>query len=153
MPDRAILNAQSARHGSRPEPTLAPWCTRAPPRVPEPRAREISRGRPSRACKCAKKAHLIHLSIIQGASLRRRLPPPATLAHKEELKMRTNEAYREVHGFRCKLTTCKCQKSFMIHENNPDAACMDEIQRTERKSSVQATSHQLSCFVNGCIVL
>ena len=29
-------------------------------------------------------------------------------------------------------------KSFMVHENNPDAACMDEIERTERESSVQA---------------
>ena len=38
-----------------------------------------------------------------------------------------------------------------IHGNNPDAAwhCMDEVERAERKSSVQATSHQLSCsFVN-----
>ena len=26
----------------------------------------------------------------------------------------------------------------MVHENNPDAACMDEIERTERKSGVQA---------------
>ena len=32
-------------------------------------------------------------------------------------------------------------KSSMVHENNPDAACMDEIERTERKSSVQATLH------------
>ena len=41
-------------------------------------------------------------------------------------------------------------KSSMFHENNPNAACIDEmdetdkIQRMERKkSSVQATSHQL----------
>ena len=40
-------------------------------------------------------------------------------------------------------------KSSMFHENNPDAECMDEIERTERKSSLQGTSHQLSCFVNG----
>ena len=38
---------------------------------------------------------------------------------------------------------------FMVHENNPDAAFVDQIERTERRSSVQATSHQLSCFVNG----
>ena len=25
-------------------------------------------------------------------------------------------------------------KSFMVHENNPDAACMDEIERSERKA-------------------
>ena len=48
---------------------------------------------------------------IQGASLRGRLPPPATLVHKEEWnKMRMNEADRVVHDFRCKLTTCKCQE-------------------------------------------
>ena len=34
-------------------------------------------------------------------------------------------------------------KSSMVHENNPDAACMDEIETAEKKSSVQATSHQL----------
>ena len=32
----------------------------------------------------------------------------------------------------------------MLHENNPDAGCMAEIERTERRSSVQATLHQLS---------
>ena len=70
---------------------------------------------------------------------------------KEELKqMRTNEADREVHGFGRKLATCKCQE---LHgpRNNPDAARMDEIERAERKGSVQATSHQLSCFVNGFV--
>ena len=36
-------------------------------------------------------------------------------------------------------------KSSMVHENNPDAACMGEIERTERKSSVQANpSHHTS---------
>ena len=44
-------------------------------------------------------------------------------------------------------------KSAMVHQNNPDAAYMDEIERAERKSSVQATSHQLCCFVNGCTFL
>ena len=38
-------------------------------------------------------------------------------------------------------------KSSMVHKNNPDAACMDEIERTERRSSIDATSHQLrSCL-------
>ena len=36
----------------------------------------------------------------------------------------------------------------MVHVSNPNATCMDEIERTERKSSVQATLDQLSCFVN-----
>ena len=46
---------------------------------------------------------------IQSASLRRRLPPPATLAHKEKSKkMRLNEADMEAHGFRCKLPSCEC---------------------------------------------
>ena len=43
----------------------------------------------------------------------RRFDPraPGTLVHKEGLNnMRTNEADREVNGFRCKLTTCKCQE-------------------------------------------
>ena len=47
----------------------------------------------------------------QDASLRGRLPPPITPAHKQEsTKMRTNEADRMAHGFRCKLATCKCQE-------------------------------------------
>ena len=29
-------------------------------------------------------------------------------------------------------------KSFMVHKSNPNAACTDKIERTERKSSVQA---------------
>ena len=78
---------------------------------------------------------------IQRSSLGGRLPPPATLAHKEEMnKMRMNEVDREVHGFRSKLAITNA-KSSIVHENNQDAACMDEIERTERKSSVQATLH------------
>ena len=50
------------------------------------------------------------LCQIQGASPRGRLPPPATLAHKELNKMRMTESHKEVHGFRCKLATCKCQE-------------------------------------------
>ena len=39
------------------------------------------------------------------------LPPPDTLAHKEELRIEqnANEADREVHEFRFKLT-CTCQE-------------------------------------------
>ena len=60
-------------------------------------------------------------------------------AHKvESNKMRLNEADREVHGFRCKLETLANAKSSMVHENNPEAACMDEMEKTERKSSLQA---------------
>ena len=41
---------------------------------------------------------------IRGASLRGRLRPPATLAHKQEFnKMLMTGSHREVHGFRCKL--------------------------------------------------
>ena len=51
------------------------------------------------------------LYVVQGASIRGRLPPSATLAHKVELdKMPRNEADREVHGFRCKLATCRWQE-------------------------------------------
>ena len=35
-------------------------------------------------------------------------------------------------------------QSSMVHENIPDAACMDDIERAEIKTSVQATSHQLT---------
>ena len=43
--------------------------------------------------------------------------------------------------------------SSMVHENNPDAACMDEIERTEKKTSIQATSltPAKSCFVKDSI--
>ena len=42
-------------------------------------------------------------------------------------------------------------KSSMVHESNPDAECMDEIERTERKRNAQATSHRQSCFVTRCV--
>ena len=68
---------------------------------------------------------------IQGISLR---PPSVTLAHKEELnKMRMNEANREVHGFRCKLATCRCQE-LSGSRKQPGRRCMDEIERTERRA-------------------
>ena len=54
LPDRAALNAQSARHGARPGLTLAPWFNAGLLRAPQPRAQEKTHGRPSRACKCAK---------------------------------------------------------------------------------------------------
>ena len=68
---------------------------------------------------------------------------------------RTNEADRGVDGFRCKNWRPANAKSFMVHENNPDAACMDGIERTEREqcTMVRGTSHQLSCVVNGCTFL
>ena len=45
-------------------------------------------------------------------------------------------------------------KSSMVHENNPDAACMDEIERARRERAVyEATSHQLSFLMNGCMFL
>ena len=72
---------------------------------------------------------------MKGASILGRLAPPATHAHKEELsKTRLNEGSREVHGFRCKLATCKCQELPLSNENNPNAACMDEIEKTERRA-------------------
>ena len=56
---------------------------------------------------------------IPGITRRFALPPPATLAHKEEQnKMRMKQ--------REKLTTCQC-KSSMHQDGNPDAACMYEI--------------------------
>ena len=42
-------------------------------------------------------------------------------------------------------------KSDIVDENNADAACMDDMERTKIKSSIQTTSHQLRklIFVNG----
>ena len=61
------MNAQSARHGARPGPTLAEWGTRSSRSFP---AAESARNDPrpaSRAYKCAKKAHLVHLhNYIRG---------------------------------------------------------------------------------------
>ena len=60
--------------------------------------------------------------------------------------MRMNEADREVHDFRCKLSANA--KSSMLQDNSPDAACMYEhacteyIERTERKSSVVSFRHR-----------
>ena len=57
--------------------------------------------------------------------------PLRPLTRKNRTKIRVNEEDREVHGYRCKLTTCN--KSSMVHESNPDAACMDEVERAERR--------------------
>ena len=39
-------------------------------------------------------------------------------------------------------------KSSMVHENNRDAACMDEMERTERKSSVQPDPLRITAAIN-----
>ena len=65
---------------------------------------------------------------IQGASLRRWLVPPATLAHKQELtKLRTKRTENStILGANGRLGNAK---SFMLLDNNPDATCMYEIHR------------------------
>ena len=59
---------------------------------------------------------------MQGASLRERIPPPATLAHKEErnkmLKMRRTE-WSTILGSNGRLPNAK---SSMLQDNNSDAA-------------------------------
>ena len=75
----------------------------------------------------------------------------ATLAHKEELnkmRMMKRTGRSTVLGANWRLANAK---SSMVHESNPDAECMDEIERTERKSNAQATSHRQSCFVTRCV--
>ena len=75
-----------------------PFCFLAPSHTKSPRRKEGWRN-PQQGM------------ILQGASLRGRLPPPATLAHKEEsIEQNANEADSEVRDFRCKLMTCKCQE-------------------------------------------
>ena len=50
-----------------------------------------------------------------------------------------------VLGANCQVVNAK---SSMVHENNPDAACMDEIGgRTER---AVYRHHHTNCSVNGC---
>ena len=59
LPVRATVNAQSARHGARPGPKLAPSVQAAPLRAPQPRAREKTRGRNTKGGRCAKEtAHV-----------------------------------------------------------------------------------------------
>ena len=50
-------------------------------------------------------------------------------------KMRANEAGREVHDFRCKLTTCKCQELHAPGKQSWPRACTQYVERAERKSS------------------
>ena len=45
-----------------------------------------------------------------------------------------NQVDRELDDFRCKPTRLANAKSPTLHENNPDAACMHEIEMTETKS-------------------
>ena len=69
-------------------------------------------------------------------------------ARSQELsKMRMKEADREVHGFGSKLTTCECRELHIVHGDNLDAACMNEIGRRER--AVYRQYH--TTFVNGCV--
>ena len=74
------------------------------------------------------------------------------------------ESHREVQarfkqGLRCKVfgatylvATCRCQElhGSMVPEKNSDAACMNEIERTERKSSVQANPSRITPLAIFC---
>ena len=67
LPDRATLNAKITRHGVRPGPKHARGVHARPLRAPQPRARETTRRRPSRAYKCANKVHFVHTHILRFA--------------------------------------------------------------------------------------
>ena len=62
--------------------------------------------------------------ILQGASLRGRLPSSATLAHN------ANGADTEVHDFRRKLTTCKCQE---LHGSRQQSGYRLHVRNTQKK--------------------
>ena len=51
------LNAQSTRHGARPGPKLAPWCTSGLPACLQPITRKTTHGRRRKACKWPPKKH------------------------------------------------------------------------------------------------
>ena len=66
-------------------------------------------------------------SCITVVSTMRFAPLAARYALSQGRKERdADEAGREVHVFRCKLTTCKCQELY-----SSDATCTYEIHRTE----------------------
>ena len=91
---------------------------------------------------------MIYKALRSAGGLRRTLR-----SLREELnKMRMTESLTEVHGFRCKLAACNA-KSSMVPQNNPDVACMDEIERTERKSSVHCPLREGAFGLNTNAVL
>ena len=51
-----------------------------------------------------------------------------------------NEADREAHDLSCQLTTCKCQELY-VQGNNPDTACMYQINKGRRETAVKYVSH------------
>ena len=66
-----VLNAQSTRHGARPGPTLAPWCTGGAPCVPRSREREKRpTARREKLCIPEKKTILYILRSINSSMFR-----------------------------------------------------------------------------------
>ena len=55
LPDRATMNAESARHGARPGPKRAPCVQAAPLRAPQPRAGGQTLGRKKKVAHVQKK--------------------------------------------------------------------------------------------------
>ena len=60
-----------------------------------------------------------------------------------------NEADREVHVFRCKLATRKCQELNGPRKQPGRRMHGRNRKDGEKEQCIQATSHQLRCFVKG----
>ena len=84
---------------------------------------------------------------IQGASLPGVASAASYVRSQGRIEQNANQADRDVHDFRCKLTTCNA-KSSMLQQNNPDAGCMHEIHRknrieTGKQREIFRASHKL----------
>ena len=68
LPDCATLNTQSKRHGARPGPTLAPWCTGGSPAYPAAKsARKDPRPEEKKFCIPQKKQFYTRYMVVQGS--------------------------------------------------------------------------------------
>ena len=81
--------------------------------------------------------HVLHTRrLLRSTGGFRRPLHSLTKKNLESNKMRMNESHREVHGFQCKLATCKCQELHGLQKQpgrRMYAACMDEVKRTEKE--------------------
>ena len=76
LPDSATLNPQSTCHGPRPGHTLTPIAHAGLLRAPQPRAREKTRGRKNKKCRCPNKSHIIHSNMYSRKATKWAQTPP-----------------------------------------------------------------------------
>ena len=133
LPVFANLNPHSTYpSGPRPGPKLAPWCTGGLHACPgAENTRKDQRLEEKKMPMCKKNLCTCNEKTKNGQrNDKKKFLALRSLTRKIEENDRCSK-WSNVFGANRRLANAK---SSMLQENNPDAACMYEIERTERKS-------------------